>query len=252
MAKRKTAPLTEELTRELNLLKRRIRTQEKRGYYGYKIPDLPSKITRRFIGKIKGIKAKDIRSASTIFVNIETGERVSKQQKEEQEANKRSESAKRGAQTRRENIEKAYDSFEEEYFPKEQDIKTNNFIRDTLRYFLPSDYFKELIDYLYKSKDNIEFYRCKPAVRYQHEQSRSIFITKVSTIIANSEEDFIYTRLSRLNNLDYLYEQINKALFDSSAEEVFIGRTEVLRLLSGGLLTPEDYKKILNETDDEE
>ena len=252
---------------ELKNLKRRIKAQEKNGYFGFKIPKKPKKPTLAYLDKIENIGAKEIREGSTSFKSS-SGQSVSRKVKEKEMSEKRSESAKKSAQTRKQSAgswERGFGITEDEindyknqtytpkentkYNPSEQDIKTNNFL-NSIRQAVPSDYFQTLKDILFKASNRKAYWRGDPGVPELHQQNRTLLTSAINRALDTLGADTLYVRLKNSKNLLNLQDKIEQSLFEYKEYIVSEASTAALVLLSFGALSVEEYNDMVNEDEE--
>lgn len=96
---RKLNQVEKDYRKQEQRIKQFIRRAEKRGYlFDYQLPTEPSKVTRRDVNRLKGVKPDYLYTKAT-YVNKETGEVFTGTQRRAQE---RKEAAAKGQRTRRE------------------------------------------------------------------------------------------------------------------------------------------------------
>lgn len=256
-----------DIENELKNLKRRIKAQEKNGYFGYKIPKKPKNPSLDYLNKIENIGAKEIREGSKHFKSS-SGQSVSRKVKEKETAQKRSESAKKSAQTRKQNMrtmERFLDITEEDiqdyknqtyepksspkYNPTERDIKTNNFL-NSIRQAVPSDYFQTLKDILFKAPNRKAYWRGDPGVPELHQQNRTLLTSAINRALDTLGADTLYVRLKNSKNLLNLQDKIEQSLFEYKEYIVTEASAAALTLLSFGALSVEEYNDMVNEDDE--
>lgn len=136
--KKKPTQLQLDYSKQVKRLKQAIRRAEKRGYIipDNIIPEQPKRITRKSVERLKKITTKDIYVKSE-KLDFETGELIPGEIARKAE---RSESAKKGARTKKEkryNADKGeseYYDLQYETFPSAADIVISNFRAEATRF----------------------------------------------------------------------------------------------------------------------
>lgn len=242
--KNKQSKIQEQYNREYKNLKARVRAQEKQGYFGYNIPVKVKKPTLASINKLKKITARVIREKSSIVISLLTGAEISRYEAASERFARRSQSAKKAAETRKKNRESFECFIEDEYRPKESVVKVYNFVNDVLSPLVPVDYFNELIEIASHPS-----YRGSAHIRYVRQQNGSLIINKINGIINSNKAMEVYNNIASNNNLTELKEEVGRSVWGSDEVELEVSVTKVLRFLSNGSLTSKDYEDLMNEVD---
>ena len=240
-------------------LQARVRAQQKQGYYGFKMPRKVKNPKQESIDKLNRMNWRYIREHSPETKSTITGQSVTPIELRREQATKRSESAKKGAITRKENREKAYESFEREfptdkgYRPSEQNIRTKNFMETVIKPIVPSDYFGDLMNRLIKAPYHRQYYRGEtPEVPVMHSENRSLLINAINSIIKSDMIDVIYYRIKNGSKLKYLIDKIEASVFSYKEQEVKTSVNEAVSLIANGALSLDDYNKLLNEESEDD
>lgn len=258
MTKREAEKLktAEEYKREWRNYLSRIYRAQKAGYSGYeRIKRVPNPI-KRDIAKLKAETGAKIRAKSKPTY-AQTGEVITSEQKRAEEKQRRSEASKRGWETRRRNIEQEYQAFENAYLPREEPITIKNILDVTVKRQTSKEFYDRLMNLLREapSTEGFEYFRNR-RIKYEkyeaHKNNLNVIENKLAQIIADGGEQTLFYRLQSLNRLDNLVSSIEAALFAYEWKDIDAGYTETLALLNGGILRPQDYSTLLNETDGEQ
>ena len=234
---------------------RRIKAQEKKGYFGYiPIPNVKNP-TKASIRRIKRIGAKEIREKSPIVISLKTGVQVTRYEKRTEEFERKAESGRRAAETRIRNAEDLRRSFAEtftkEYLPTEQNINANNFVNDVISKVTPRDFFEYLLDRLENSIYDESFYKLKYEKQRLHRANRDVIMRKIESIIVNKSTNKVYYAIINSGKKDELLDAVDKSIGAYEEEDIKTGRTIALQILNMGTLTSKDYDELMDETDDE-
>ena len=221
-------------------IKRAIRELTNQGYIiEYELPSRPKKFTKKSVEKLSKVSRTTIRKKSH-YVSPETGEYKSAEKAFKE---RRSEAGKKAAQTRKANKEKQYKSFERTYFPAEDDVLINNFIRRTGKFFFSPTDLENILDTIFTAPNDPRWIygRSKnPEIRRKAIEASQ----KASNALANyiqrvlQADTEIYLDISK----EFFSEALERTLFGYSEQEVKLGFNNVMRYLGENIQSAEELQ----------
>lgn len=234
MPKNKTQAEIEYAKQERRIA-RAIRELTAQGYsITFKKPQRPKRITQKSVEKLKKVTRTTIRKGGH-YTDPTTGEYKKAEQAFKE---KRSQAAKKSAETRKKNKETSY-------LPSKNNVVINNFIKETGRFFFSKAELEEVLNTIFAAPSDFRwtYGRSKnPTIRARaieaSETCSNRLINYINSII-NADKK-IYMNVNKTT----FGEELERTLFGYNEEEVKLGFNSVMRFLGNKVLSiAEDYEE---------
>lgn len=259
------------LNQEYAKIRKRVRANYlrllKQGYvYDFDLPPIPKKITQASIRNICKYTTDFLRSKAEFVTpegNVISGRaglnRI------------RSDAAKKASRTTKENRERNYLSFSDqfvnpskkafeevaqEYYPEQSSIIINNFAEQQAASVLPMDLYREIKNMaLGASEDDSKAWYAR-GVKARSASTNAInrLVNFINRALRNRylNKNKIAMNIIKSGQKDELIRQVEKIMYGYTETDVHAGLSAVLSMLKGESLSADEAKEISNYEDEEE
>lgn len=227
----KSSKLLKEYRKQRKRVLNYISRARKKGYtFDIEIPSIPKKPTRKDINFFAKITPENLRKKG-YYASEETGEVISAEQAFKQ---KRSEAARKAAQTRkRVEAEDYYDTIDYSPYSDEETLSGEDYLIDRFIELLKPDY--------------VSFYKRKRSVQIVSERKSASILNSLHQAINRDGRNAVANRLSE--NWDEIEENLQHLIYGYSNEEIDGAYAEILSVLNDRALTLEEAKDIGDSSD---